>query len=129
MTTTSTAQDEYTLTTVEGDTVTPVRDRFLNEMTRELETICDQSDDPQSSRRVILELVPKFAAETALNTLLSEHDLDVVEVDLSSLGKLGDKLLALHYDAIKKIAVPVGQDPVERLHAVRRLLTELGATS
>lgn len=72
------------------------------------------------------ELRARYAATEAFKALTAEHHIQVEEWDTATLDeKLRDKYLAHyteHEDGTRLLVVPLGQDPVVRLAAVRALL-------
>lgn len=73
------------------------------------------------------------AQATAFEALVAEHGLQVEEWDTDTLDKkYRDKFMAFyleHKDGTRIVVVPIGQDPAERLRAVRALLTHQGVTA
>lgn len=74
-------------------------------------------------------LADEQEARETLQVLLAEHGLRVEEWDLSTVdAKLRDCITAVH-DPItgggNVIVVPAGQDPIERLTAVRDLIADM----
>lgn len=65
-------------------------------------------------------------------TLVAEHGLQIEEWDTSTLDEgLRHKFRAFYAETAERkvIVVPTGQDPAERLHAVRLLLPHMGVTA
>jgi hypothetical protein len=101
-----------------------------------VQTAQDQRDSDSATADRIEQHVDKImaalrepTATEALDALAAEHQLRVEEWDTSTLDEsLRDKLMAFYgeTDGNRIVVVPKGQDPVERLHAVRTLLTHLG---
>ena len=74
-------------------------------------------------------LADEQEAREALRSLLAEHQLSIEEWDTATLdSRLRDRIKAV-YDPTegdgRVIVVPVGQDPIERLAAVRDLIAEV----
>ncbi|MDX2839488.1 hypothetical protein PV377_10945 [Streptomyces ipomoeae] len=69
----------------------------------------------------------------AFHALTAEHHLRVEEWDTSTLDEnLRNKFYAFYLqlkDGTRILVVPAGQDPVQRLHAVRALLAHQGVTA
>ncbi len=91
--------------------------------------------DAEGIRRAAFEgrMRAQLDATFAFQALAVEYRLQVVEWDASTLGEgLRDKFYA-HYlhlkDGRRLLVVPVGQDPAERLHAARTLLSSQGVTA
>ncbi|MFE7030764.1 hypothetical protein ACFU9Y_10685 [Streptomyces sp. NPDC057621] len=71
----------------------------------------------------------KHPAAEALDVLVAKYRLRIEEWDFSQLDSdLGDRIMTIHdsRDGARTIAVAQEQDPWVRLHAVRRLLIEMG---
>lgn len=78
-------------------------------------------------------LADEHEARETLQALLTEHGLRVEEWDTATLDwRLRDSIRAV-YDPTegdgRVVIVPAGQDPIERLAAVRRLIAGLGGAS
>lgn len=78
-------------------------------------------------------LADEHEARESLQSLLAEHRLRVEEWDTATLDpRLRDHIRAV-YDPTegdgRTVIVPAGQDPIERLAAVRRLVAGLGGAS
>lgn len=74
----------------------------------------------------------EFEARDTLRAIVAEHDLQLEEVDTELLfpPHLRDKLQAWYgevEDGKKIVAVPLGQDPIERVNAVAALVNDLQA--
>jgi monoamine oxidase len=78
-------------------------------------------------------LADEQEARDTLAALLAEHGLRVEEWDTSSLdARLRTRLEALHDPTDgdgTTIVVPAGQDPIDRLTAVRKLIADLGGVA
>jgi hypothetical protein len=75
--------------------------------------------------------VPVASPAAAFQALVTEYGLQVEEWDTVTLDpKLRDKFMAfyLETDGKRILVVPVGQDPAERLHALRSLLAHQEVT-
>lgn len=78
-------------------------------------------------------LADEQEARDTLAALLAEHGLRVEEWDVSTLdSRLRDSIKAVH-DPLegdgRTVIVPAGQDPIERLAAVRQLIANLGGAA
>lgn len=117
---------------VENGKITPVGEQVAAQIAKDLAAVCRRSHDPQAAFRLLREVLPKLIAETSLESLVAKHNLHVKEADASTLPELlRDKFMASHMliEGRAMVVVPKGQDPIERLHAVRRLLNHLEMTA
>jgi hypothetical protein len=102
------------------DTVTPARLRDLVAATRarlaEFERLADEQE-----------------ARDTLAALVAEQDVELEEWDTATLDpKLRSKFVAfamVREDGLRLVVVPAGQDPIERLSAVRSLIAGLGGAA
>jgi hypothetical protein len=77
-------------------------------------------------------LADEQEARDTLAALLAEHDVELEEWDTSSLDeRLRPHLQAVHDPTVgrRTIVVPAGQDPIDRLGAVRKVIAKLGGVA
>jgi hypothetical protein len=74
-------------------------------------------------------LIREYEARDTLAAILAEHDLQIEEWDTATLDpKLRGQLMAVHDPTLgngRTIVVPTGQDPIERLNAVARAVSNM----
>ncbi|MFF1685960.1 hypothetical protein [Streptomyces sp. NPDC058254] len=86
--------------------------------------------DARAQLAQIDRLAREYEARDTLRAIVAEHDLQLEELDTELLfpEHLRDKLQAWYgevEDGKKIVAVPLGQDPIERVNAVAALVNEL----
>nr|WSY53831.1 hypothetical protein OG999_29430 [Streptomyces sp. NBC_00886] len=77
-------------------------------------------------------LANEYEAIDTLRAIVAEHNLHVVEWDMSALPADSRDGFLAHYletDGRRILVVPAGQDPIVRMNAVCTLLTHQGASA
>ncbi|MFJ8027421.1 hypothetical protein [Streptomyces sp. NPDC096311] len=87
--------------------------------------------DARATLDAIERLARRYEAEDTLRAILAEHDLTLVEVAMDEVAEFGPDLAARlqcwsgKENGRQIVWVPQGQDPVERVDAIAKLVNDL----